>query len=336
VPEGKAISTSDEQKPALRVVVGEGAAKRWRDLFAGLEIAPNTKRAYDVGWRHFASWCERMGHEPLPATPEIVVEYLRAYQGRGTGHLKVASLQQNIVAITQAHLVRDLQPPTRLEVVRKEMKRIRRVHKVAPVKKRALTVADIRGIVQVLPRTESGIRDRALLLMGLTTATRRSELIALQREDVELEDPYGLRVTIRSSKTDQTGKGSLIGVLYGEKEETCPVRAYQTWIAILNAAGIKSGPVWRSIDRHGNIGANAISDRAVANIVKAAVEKIDRDPALYSGHSMRRGLATEATRNGVAEADVARQTRHKSREVLRGYIEEGSIWMNNASGSIGL
>jgi len=47
---------------------------------------------------------------------------------------------------------------------------------------------------------------RALLLIGFAGAFRRSELVALDVEDVE-EVPEGLRVTIRRSKTDQEGRG---------------------------------------------------------------------------------------------------------------------------------
>jgi site-specific recombinase XerD len=51
-----------------------------------------------------------------------------------------------------------------------------------------------------------GLRDRALLLLGFATACRRSELVALNVEDLEAVE-VGLRVTIRRSKTDQEGQG---------------------------------------------------------------------------------------------------------------------------------
>ena len=45
---------------------------------------------------------------------------------------------------------------------------------------------------------------RALLALGFAGAFRRSELCALQVDDL-VEVPDGLRVLIRRSKTDQTG-----------------------------------------------------------------------------------------------------------------------------------
>jgi integrase len=68
----------------------------------------------------------------------------------------------------------------------------------------------------------AGIRDRALLLIGLAGAFRRSELVALNIEDIELRED-GLKVAIRKSKTDQEGAGQVIGIAYGSK--LCPVRS---------------------------------------------------------------------------------------------------------------
>jgi integrase len=56
------------------------------------------------------------------------------------------------------------------------------------------------------PDRLSGLRDRALLLLGFAGAFRRSELVALDVADIE-ETETGLLVTIRSSKTDQEGQG---------------------------------------------------------------------------------------------------------------------------------
>jgi integrase len=59
-------------------------------------------------------------------------------------------------------------------------------------------------MVALCPDNMIGRRDRALLVLGFAGAFRRSELCALQVEDL-VEVPDGLRVLIRRSKTDQTG-----------------------------------------------------------------------------------------------------------------------------------
>jgi hypothetical protein len=74
-----------------------------------------------------------------------------------------------------------------------------------------------------------------LLVLGFAGAFRRSELVALQVSDLA-EVPYGYRVTIRRSKTDQTGEGAEIVIPRGLKIR--PVAAVQAW---LQAAGIETG-----------------------------------------------------------------------------------------------
>jgi hypothetical protein len=85
-----------------------------------------------------------------------------------------------------------------------------------------------------------------LILLGFAGAFRRSELVALD-EDVE-EVELGLRVLIRRSKTDQEGTGSVVAVMRGTA--ACPVRALREW---LRAAGIYSGPLFRSINKAGKV-----------------------------------------------------------------------------------
>jgi site-specific recombinase XerD len=67
-----------------------------------------------------------------------------------------------------------------------------------------------------------GLRDRAILLLGFAGAFRRSELVALNVEDLEFCDG-GLRVSIRKSKTDQEGLGTTIAIVPGCA--VCPISA---------------------------------------------------------------------------------------------------------------
>src|SRR5262245_6231937 len=79
------------------------------------------------------------------------------------------------------------------------------------------------------PDSRRGRRNRALLLLGFAGAFRRSELVALNVEDLEFQR-NGVVVTLRRSKTDQEGESRRIGVPYGSIELTCPVRALQAWL----------------------------------------------------------------------------------------------------------
>jgi hypothetical protein len=103
---------------------------------------------------------------------------------------------------------------------------IRRVHGSEQTAKTALSPELLRRLVQRLPDTLSGRRDRALLLAGFAGALRRSELVVLELQDLSFESE-GVVLAIRGSKTDPEAAGQLVGIPYSEQPETCPVRALQ-------------------------------------------------------------------------------------------------------------
>jgi integrase len=187
-------------------------------------------------------------------------------------------------------------------------------------------------MLEALPNTLAGGRNRALLLMGFAGGFRRSELSALDVEDVVKNDD-GLVVKLRRSKTDPEGKGREVGIPYGSNPSTCPVRALQAW---KTATGISEGALFRGIDRHGHVGMTRLHKDSVGLIVKRAVEAAGLDPDLYAGHSLRAGLATQSYLNGAGELAIMRQTGHRSLAMVRRYIREGSLFRDNPAGKLGL
>jgi integrase len=193
-------------------------------------------------------------------------------------------------------------------------------------------------------------RDRALLLIGFAGALRRSELVALDVEDIS-EDENGLRLRLRRSKTDQEGSSRVVGVPYGSHPATCPVRAWRAWRDHLGEGELAFdeakedwtfvprppvGPAFRAIRWPGYVSSRRLSDRAVADIIKRRAQAAGLDPALFSGHSLRAGFATEAYAQGVPELAIMRHGRWRSAATMRGYVEEGSLWNDNAAARLGL
>ena len=103
----------------------------------------------------------------------------------------------------------------------------------------------------------------------------------------------------------------------------------------LSTSGIDSAPAFRVVDRHGNLGTKRLSDRAVADIVKRRALAAGLDGA-FAGHSLRAGFATEGYAQGTPELAIMRHGRWRSASVMRGYVEEGSIWNDNAAARLGL
>jgi site-specific recombinase XerD len=290
--------------------------------------AENTLRGYQADWRDFCAWCEANGQLPLPATSEAVASYLAGC----AGHLKVGSIQRRLNAIAEAHKAVGLDWPTHHSIVLNTMKGIRRTCGTVPKQKAPTLTGDIRAMVEATDSGIIGSRDRALVLLGFASAFRRSELVRLDVEDCAFGKD-GLTVTLRRSKTDQECVGRKIGIPYGSNPETCPVRILQTW---LEHAGITVGPLFRSINRHGQVQVGRLSDIDVARVVKKLVERAGLDAAKYAGHSLRTGHATSAAIGGASERSIMNQTGHRSVQMVRQYIRDGSLFRENSAGKLGL
>ena len=165
-------------------------------------------------------------------------------------------------------------------------------------------------------------------MIGFAGAFRRSELVALDVEDIE-EVPEGLRVTIRRSKTDQEGKGAVIARPRGAV--ACPVTAFKAWI---KAAGITAGPVFRPIAKGERLQTTRLTDRSVGKIVKAHAVRIGLDPTHFAGHSLRSGFLTSAAARNASIFKMADQSRHKSMDTLRGYIRNAEIFKDHAGAGL--
>jgi integrase len=297
--------------------------------YASDAMAGRTKAAYRSDWRTFTAWCGSLGLEALPASPSTVAAYLsaRADQGR-----KVATIGRALAAISQAHKVAGLDSPRSSAPVQLTMQGIRRRLGVAQRQVAPILPADLRRMIEALPASTIGTRDRAILCIGFAGAFRRSELAGLDLADLHF-GADGLTINLRRSKTDQDGAGRKVGIPYGGTPATCPVRAVQAWKA---AAGIESGPLFRQVDRHGNIGAGRTTGKTVARVVKRSAELVGLDPSQVSGHSLRAGLATAAAKAGKSERAIMRQTGHRSVAMVRRYVRDADLFSDNAAAGIGL
>jgi integrase len=175
-----------------------------------------------------------------------------------------------------------------------------------------------------------GIRDRALLLIGFFGGFRRSELVALDLEHLELRRSK-LAILIRRSKTDQDGVGRTV-TIPRLASSLCAVGALERWLKL---RGISAGPLFAAITSHGTVTRKRLSGFAVATIVKRRVAQIGLDAAQYSGHSLRSGFATAAARAGAATWQIKQQTGHKSDAVVAGYIRVGASTGANLARLIG-
>jgi integrase len=249
-----------------------------------------------------------------------------------TSGLKPATISRKLAAIAAAHRMAGYDSPTTSEAVKLTMAGVRRTVGVRQRQARPLAVSDLRRIVVALSDDLAGIRDRSLLLLGFSGAFRRSEIAALTVEDLTFVDE-GVVVLIRKSKTDQEGQGREVAIPTGSSKATDAVAALGAWLEV---SGITTGPVYRSIDRHGNLSAGPLTGHSVGLIVKRSAGLVGMDADLFSGHSLRSGLVTAAAEGGSSELAIMQQTGHKSSAMVRKYIRRVEAFRNNAASAAGL
>lgn len=291
-------------------------------------MSASTRRAYAAAWKIFCAWCHEHVLSPLPADAETLAAYLTDR----APHLLPGTLTKHVVAIAQVHRLRGLHDPTLDARIKRLMRGIRRTHGQPARGKAPLLVGDLISIVETLDlETLAGLRDKALLLVGFAAALRRSEIVALDVEDLDFRSD-GIALMLRRSKTDQEGNGRVVGVAYGTNG-TCPVVALRSW---LTTAGISTGPVFRAVDRHDRVRDGRLNAKTVCRIIKKLVPAAGLNPAAYGGHSLRSGFATSAAAAGIEERDIAAVTGHRSLQVLRSYIREGNLFAAATTTRVGL
>ena len=293
--------------------------------YARAEKAEATRRAYRSDFELFRAWCAERHVSVLPASPESVAAFLAHEAERP---VRPSTIGRRVAAIRYAHKLSGLPLPTDDERVRATVRGIRRSLGAAPSKKTPATAKRVIGMAPLAGTRLSAIRDRALLLIGFAGAFRRSELVALNADDIE-ETPEGLRVTIRRSKTDQEGHGHVIAIPRGVI--ACPVTALKAW---LEAARYRPGariPAGRQGRPH------------TGNEADRPQRRRHREGARPTGWArseaicwslLRSGFLTSAAARGASIFKMADQSRHKSMDTLRGYVRDAEIFKDHAGSGL--
>jgi site-specific recombinase XerD len=242
-------------------------------------LAVNTQNSYRHDWRDFCAWCEQTGKAALPASAETVCYYLTDLIVERKR--KVSTAYRRVTSILHMHREGGIAPPITAEVWGL-LRGAARTRKEQPQQKAAISLEDLRRICAQFPAEPRAVRNKAILLLGVASALRRSNLAALDVDDVVFAD-QGMQIEVRQEKQDPEGKGRRIGVPFGRHAGTCAVRAVGRWLEV-RAAG--PGALFTHAGSRKRLTAATICD-----IVQRAVAGIGRNQADYGAHSLhhRRG-----------------------------------------------
>jgi integrase len=269
--------------------------------------ADSTLKAYANDIRYFGrDAC------PLPSSPTDVIEWLV----KASTTLAPATIQRRLVALSVWHKQRGFTSPVADSKVKRVFAGICRTLGTKQRSVKPLVRDDLISVLASVERQNpiAAARDSALLLLAFASALRRSNLVTIKVEELT-RHPQGLDIFIPRSKTDP-GKGRVLSVpnaLGGH----CPVKALTYWLTI---SGIQSGYVFRSVNKHGQVGVDKLEVGSVGRILKRAVALSGRDATEYSSHSGRAGFVTSAAMAGMPTFQIAQVTDHKGIQSLQRYM----------------
>jgi len=288
--------------------------------------ANNTVRAYKSDFKDFGLFCVQNGFKNLPSDPKIVSLYLTHLS---TKEVKLSTIKRRLVSIGVIHKMKGHYLDTKHPVIVENLMGIKRRKGTVQKGKKPILINDLRKILDVIDQQNSEdikkLRDKSIILIGFSGGFRRNEIVSLDHEDLDFVYE-GVKITVKRSKTDQFGEGSIKALPYLENNLYCPVTILKRW---LNISKITKGPIFRRFSKGSRLTNYRLTDQTVALIIKDYLNKAGIDSKNYSGHSLRSGFATSAAESGAEERSIMTMTGHKSTEMVRRYIREANLFKNN-------
>ena len=301
-----------------------------RYVYAGLQGAANTKRGYAADLRSFEDYCQHHELGYLPVEVTTVAGYISQLADRG---LKYTTIRRHVAAIAKLHQLAGQPSPTSHEALGVVLDGVARVHGKRQRQAPAFSVAELKQAIRALDlTTPTGLRDRALLLLlGFAGAFRRSELVALNVEDIELTR-LALVIHLRRSKTNQYGEEEDKAVFYAPSVDYCPVRAVQDWLAVLDRP---AGPLFTRMSRGtsqraAQPGSACLSDQSVNDLVQRHLG------VAYIAHSLWASFVTVAVEAGQSNKAIKNQTKQKTDAMIERYARLDDVKRFNAAQYLGL
>jgi site-specific recombinase XerD len=278
----------------------------------------NTLKAYESDYKDFSIFCAKNNFSSLPADPKIISLYLT--------HLsqtcKFSTLKRRIASISVIHKLKDHYIDTNHPIIRENLLGIKRLKGSNQKSKKPILINDLKHIIDVISKLNireiRKTRDKALILIGFAGGFRRSELVALEIDDIEFVRE-GVKIFVKRSKTDQSGEGMTKAIPSFDSTLYCPVLHLQDWMAKGKSINRKIFP---------------LSDKSVALIIKKYANLAGLDGSRYAGHSLRSGFATSTAEAGAEERNIMAMTGHKTTQMVRRYIKEANLFKNNALNKI--
>ena len=179
--------------------------------------AINTLRAYKSDFKDFGSFCEKHGFKSLPSEPKIVSLYLTHLSKNS----KISTLKRRLVSLSVVHKLKGHYLDTKHPIIVENLMGIKRLKGSIQKGKKPILISHLKSIINVINEQKNqeikNYRDKAIILIGFGGGFRRTELISIDKEDLEFvrtalaalpEAPFNKDTwkTWTTKVTDKTGR----------------------------------------------------------------------------------------------------------------------------------
>ena len=274
-----------------------------------VSVSANTRRAYRSALNKFGDHLAG-----APVTDEAIADYLAALHEAGKSPQTCAQVVAAIRFVAKLHG----QDPPIGPVTNGVLGGIRRSGRGrgrGQVKGVNWGQADAAATFAVTGGSLADTRDAAIIAVASDGMLRASEVAALEVSDITCQPDGSGTVIIRSSKTDQEGRGA---ELYLGATTVDRIKAWQ------EKAGIREGPLFRRVFLKGSrVGDRKMNVDSVRKIIKKRCAAIGIEGKV-SGHSLRVGGAQSLAAGGASLPEMQTAGRWDSPQ-MPGHYARGQL-----------
>lgn len=250
------------------------------------QYSHNSLLAFTKDWNLFLEFCQSRSVTALPASVTAVRQFLE-FEARSR---KLSTLRRYSVTISLIHLLLSQRDPTSNVLIRQTLSQLRLDKQGDAKQANSLDQRHLDELYQLLSRSKTTklVRDLAVYFVMFECALKRGEVKTLQVTDLHtMLDPYRhWTVTVGSQTYSLSYRAS---------------RCLSRWLVHLSQ---QKGPLFRAIDRHGNVSASALDDSSLFRILRNAGQYLGNEQLKFSGQSTRIGAAKELASQGYKAKDI--------------------------------
>ncbi|MEZ8965430.1 tyrosine-type recombinase/integrase [Vibrio breoganii] len=236
-------------------------------------------------WNHFVEFCGQRKVAALPASTTAV----RLFLEKQSETRKYATLKRMAITLGLVHRFHEFPDPCNHRQVKMLLAQLRLDKRGDAKQAEAFNSQHLKEIHQQLDSESSlkQLRDTAILSVMFECAMKRSELRALLFHQVQFEllDDSPINIAINDNTYQLSSASSEI---------------VKRWLLMIPD---HLGPVFRRIDRHGNIGDDALDASSIYRVFRATETQLGLSLKL-SGQSARVGAAKELAKQGYGVKDI--------------------------------